>query len=224
MNAIRSLIVCLVGSLFLGSPLGAQDLTKYRGFSLGANLGSVLKLSGQKLADVKMIHSQPMLIQELAWWQSSSSGSSGQPDNIDQMLFSFANGQLYKISVTYDQSSTEGLTASDIVTSISAKYGPPTGLESVIDPAMDALYNLKQGAVASWGNSQVSFDLVRNRYGDQFGLVIYSRRVNAEAELAVLEAVKLEEQEGPQIEADRQKKQIDDLEVARQKNQKSFHP
>jgi len=36
--------------------------------------------------------------------------------------------------------------------------------------------------------------------------------------------VKLEEQEGPNREAERQKKQTDDLEVARQKNRKTFRP
>jgi len=39
-----------------------------------------------------------------------------------------------------------------------------------------------------------------------------------------VEAAKLDEREGPQREAERQKKQLDDLEVARQKNQKSFRP
>jgi hypothetical protein len=34
----------------------------------------------------------------------------------------------------------------------------------------------------------------------------------------------LDFREGPQREADRQKKQTDDLEVARQKNRKIFHP
>jgi len=37
-------------------------------------------------------------------------------------------------------------------------------------------------------------------------------------------AVKLDEQEAPQREAERQKKQMDDLEVARQKNRKIFRP
>jgi hypothetical protein len=38
----------------------------------------------------------------------------------------------------------------------------------------------------------------------------------------VVGAAKLDKQEGPQREADRQKKETDDLEVTRQKNQKSF--
>jgi hypothetical protein len=53
-----------------------------------------------------------------------------------------------------------------------------------------------------------------------FELVIYSKKVNAEAELA--QAVKLDKQEGPQREAARQK--ADALEVTRLKNQKSFRP
>jgi len=52
----------------------------------------------------------------------------------------------------------------------------------------------------------------------------FTKRVNAEAELAIVEAVKLDEQEAPQREAERQKKQMDDLEVARQKNRKIFRP
>jgi hypothetical protein len=57
-----------------------------------------------------------------------------------------------------------------------------------------------------------------------FELVIYSKKVNAEAELALAQAVKLDKQEGPQREAARQKKEADALEVTRLKNQKSFRP
>jgi hypothetical protein len=49
-------------------------------------------------------------------------------------------------------------------------------------------------------------------------------RLNAEADEAIAKAVKLEEQAGPQREADRQKKEADDLEAARQKNRKIFRP
>lgn len=38
------------------------------------------------------------------------------------------------------------------------------------------------------------------------------------------EAVKMDEQEGPKREADRQKKEADELEAVRQKNQKTFLP
>jgi hypothetical protein len=204
--------------------LHAQDLFKYRGFSIGTSLANVLKLSDQKLADVKTIHARPMLVQELTWWPPNLSGRSSQPDNVEQILFSFSNGELYKISVTYDRSSTEGLTTADMVKSISAQYGPATGVESEIDPAMNALYNMKQVSLASWQDSQYSFDLVRTPLSGHFGLVIYSKRVNAEAETGIAQGVKLEEQERPDREADQKKKEADDLGAARQKNQKAFRP
>jgi hypothetical protein len=65
---------------------------------------------------------------------------------------------------------------------------------------------------------------VRSSFNDVLGLVVFSKRANAQAELAIAEAVKLDEQEGPKRETERQKKQVDYLEVARQKNQKSFRP
>jgi hypothetical protein len=165
-----------------------------------------------------------MLIQELTWWPASSPGSSSRPDSVEQILFSFSNGDLYKISVTYEHASIEGLTAEDMVKSISAKYGPPTSVESEIDSVLNARYNMLQKSIASWEDSQYFFALVRAPFTDRFGLVIYSKRVNAEAELAIAEAVKLEEQERPGKEADERKKEADDLEAVRQKNQKTFHP
>jgi len=224
MKTMRSSILCFI-ALFLTAPLlRAQDLSKYRHFTLGMSLTRVLERTDQKMADVKPIHGRPAVVQELNWWPPNVPGNSFQSDSVEQILFSFYNGELYKISVTYDQSSTEGLTAEDMVKSISAKYGPPTYVALAIDSATNDRYDVTQKPVASWADAQYSFNLVRSSFSDHLGLIIYSRRVNAEAELAIVEAVKLDAQEGPQREAERQKKQTDDLEAARQKNRKIFHP
>src|ERR1700736_3476846 len=128
MKMTRVAIFCL-GVLLLGTPmLWAQELANYRNFSLGTNLAAVLKHTDQKLADVKLIHERPALIQELTWWPPSLPGTSFRSDTVEQILFSFDNGELYKISVTYDRGSTEGLTAADMMKAISAKYGPPTNV------------------------------------------------------------------------------------------------
>jgi hypothetical protein len=224
MKTMRSSILCLVVSLLLAPLLRGQDLGKYRHFTLGMNLSKVLERTGQKMTDVKVIHSRPALIQELTWWPPNLPGASFQADTVEQILFSFYDGELYKISVTYDPTTTEGLTAGDMVKSIAAKYGPATNVALESDSAKVDSYDLKQKTVASWEDAQYSFNLVLSSFSDHLGLVIYSKRVNAEAELAIVEAVKLEEQEGPQKEADRVKKQMDDLEVARQKNRKIFRP
>ena len=224
MKTIRSSILCFI-ALFLTAPLlRAQDLSKYRHFTLGMSLTRVLERTDQKMADVKSIHGRPAVVQELNWWPPNVPGNSFQSDSVEQILFSFYNGELYKISVTYDQNSTEGLTAEDMVKSISAKYGPPTYVALAIDSATNDRYDVTQKPVASWADAQYSFNLVRSSFSDHLGLIIYSKRVNTEAELAIVEAVKLDAQEGPQREAERQKKQTDDLEAARQKNRKIFHP
>ena len=224
MKTIRCSILCFVVLLLAAPLLCGQDLSKYRHFTFGMSLIRVLERTDQKMADEKDIHGRPALIQELTWWPPNFPGTSFRSDTVEQILFSFYNADLYKISVTYDRTSTEGLAAEDMVKSISAKYGPPTNIALEGDSATNEQYEVRQKLVASWEDSQYSFRLVRSSFSGDFELVIYSKRLNAEAEVALAEAVKLEKQEEPQREAERQKKDADDLEVTRQKNQKSFRP
>ena len=223
MKTLRGSIVCLV-LLSSVSLLCAQDLSKYRHFTLGMSLTKLLKRTGEKMSDVKTIHGRPALIQEVTWWPPSGPGTSLRSDGVEQVLFSFYNGELYKISVTYDPPATVGLTEEDMVKSISAKYGPATIVAPDIDSPAKPAFNTAQRPVASWEHSQYGVNLVRFNFGDVLGLVVFSKPVNARAELAISEAVKLDEQEDPRREADYQKKLKDDLEAARQKNQKSFRP
>jgi hypothetical protein len=224
MKTLRSSILCFVVLLLVVPLLRAQDLSKYRHFTLGMNLTNFLERTEQKMADVKTIHGRPALIQELTWWPPNVPGTSLRSENVEQILFSFYNGELYKISVTYDRPSTEGLTEEDLVKSISAKYGPATIVAPDVDSATNDRYSAKQKPVALWEDAQYSLSLVRSSFNDVLGLVAFSKRANAQAELAIAEALKLDEQEGPRRDAERQKKQTDDLEVTRQKNQKSFRP
>lgn len=224
MKTMRSSILCLVVLLFASPLLRGQDLSKYRHFTIGMNLNRVLERTDQNIADVKVIHGRPALIQELIWWPPNLPGASYQADAVEQILLSFYNGELYRISVTYDRTSTEGLTAEDLVKSISAKYGPATNLMQELDSAKIDSYDARQRTLASWEDAQYSFNLVRSSFSDGLGLTIYSKRVNAAAELATVQAVELEKEEAPKREAERQKKQSDDLETARQKNRKIFRP
>ena len=224
MKTMRSSILCFVALLLFAPLLRGQDLSKYRHFTLGMSLTRVLERTDQKMADVKVIHGRPALIQELTLWPPNLPGTSFRSDTVEQILLSFYNAELYKISVTYDRTSTEGLTAEDMVKSISAKYGPATSVKPEVDSATNERYDMRQKPVATWEDSQYSFNLVRSSFSGSFELLIYSKRLNAEAEVALAEAVKLEKQEEPQREAERQKKQIGDLEATRQKNQKSFRP
>src|SRR5207253_907063 len=86
------------------------------------------------------------------------------------------------------------------------------------------LYRTTEKVIARWEDSQYSINLVRSRFLNSFALSMFSKRLNAQAEAAIARSIKLEGQEDPQKEIDRQKKKTDDLEAARQKNRKMFRP
>ena len=65
-------------------------------------------------------------MQELEWPIWLSGGSSPQTDPVKTILFSFYNGELFRIVVNYDRDETEGLTSEDMIEAISAKYGTAT--------------------------------------------------------------------------------------------------
>jgi hypothetical protein len=224
MKTLRVSAFCFVVLLFIVSLLSGQDLSKYRHFTLGMSLTKLLERTDQKMTDVTTIHSRPALIQELSWWPPKASGTSLQSDSVERVLFSFYNGELYKISVTYDRLFTEGLTEEDMVRSISVKYGHATIAAPELDPSLNGRYDSKQKPVASWEDAQYSLSLVRSSFNDVLGLVALAKRANAQAEAATAEAANLDQQEGPKREAERLKKQMDDLQVTRERNQRSFRP
>jgi hypothetical protein len=224
MKTMRTTVLSLVVLLLAAPILRAQDFSKYRNFSLGTNLAAVLKHTDQRLLDVKATHDGSLLFQELTWHPANGMGVSYRSESVDELVFSFYKGELYKIVVTYDRTSTEGLTADDMVKSISAKYGPATSVALEIDSSANEQYAVRGKPVASWDDSQYSLNLLRSSYSNAFALVIYSKRVNAEADAALMQTVKVDEQEAPQKAIERQKKEADAIELTRQKNQKSFRP
>ena len=225
MKTIRGLALCLIVMLFMPLLLHAQDLSKYRGFSFGMSPAAVLKQTDMKMADVKTLHSQPALIQELTWWLPMLPGNSYQADSVREILFTFCNGQLYRMSATYDRSAIEGLTAEDLMQSIAAKYGPPIDPVTEIDLSTgERRGGPEEKAVAHWEDAKYSLTLSRSYLVNSFTLIMYSLQTNAAADEAMAKALKLEEQQGPQKEADRQKKEADELALARLKNLQSFRP
>src|SRR4030088_2921784 len=176
MKTMRSSILCFVVLLLTAPLLRGQDFSKYRHFTFGMSLSRVLERTDQKMADVRVIHARPALVQELNWWPPNLLGTSFRSDTVEQILFSFYNAELYKISVIYDRTSTEGLTAEDMVKSISAKYGPATSVKSEVDSATNERYDMKQRPVATWEDTQYSLNLIRSSFSGDFQLVIYSKR------------------------------------------------
>jgi len=211
-------------------PLGyAQDLSSYRNFHLGTSLAEVAKQADIKASEVRSICQRPALIQELEWQAWSSYSSSSQADPVKEILFDFYNGELFRILVSYDQDRTEGLTDEDIILSISAKYGTPTRPAGTISIYSSShLYSQNEKVIARWEDGQYSFNLFRSSYQSTPGMLIFSKRLELIAQAAMVEAIRLDAQEAPQREIDRQRKQDEEKRAAGQKvrpaNKASFRP
>ncbi len=224
MKMMRRVVFSLVMILLSAPLIHGQDLSKYRNFSLGMSLVELSNQVDLKPLQSKLIHKHPAVIQELTWWPRESSGSSLQADTVWQVFFTLYNGELYRILVTYDRDATKGLTAEDMVRAISAQYGTATRPDTQISFPTNELYRSTEKVIARWEDSQYSINLFRATSLNSFGLVMFSKRLDRQAEAAMAESVNLERQEDLQREIDRQKKETDKLEVARQKNTKIFRP
>src|SRR5438876_979880 len=97
MKTIRATVLCLVVLLLAAPIIRAQDFSKYRDFSLGTNLVAVLKHTDQRLLDVKATHDGSLLFQELTWRRANGIGVSYRSESVDELVFSFYKGELYKI-------------------------------------------------------------------------------------------------------------------------------
>ncbi len=224
MKMMRSLGISLVVILLSAPFVRGQDLSKYRDFSLGMSLPELSSQVDLKPLQAKLIQKHPAVIQELTCWPSGSSDYSRQTDSVRQIFFSFYNGELFRILVTYDHAATHGLTAEDMVQAISTKYGNPTRPVGEISFPTNELYRSTEKVIARWEDSQYSINLVRSRFLNSYALFMFSKRPDAQVEAALAKSIKLKGQEESQEEMDRQKKETDDLEAARQKNRRIFRP
>ncbi len=224
MKVIRKVAISLALVLLTTQLISAQDLSRYRKFELGTSLTALSKQIGQDPHQATLIHQSPAVIQELKYWPVETSYSAVPAEPVSQISFSFYNGELYRIAVTYDQNAIEGMTEDDMVRAVSARYGTGTRLYPEINLPTHDPYMSPEKIVARWEDPQSSVVLFHANSSDSFGLVVSSKRLDAEAEAAIAESVKLDERQAPQKEIDRQKKVADDLDIARLKNMKTFRP
>jgi hypothetical protein len=223
----RSLVVSflLIMVILLSTPqVHAQDLSRYRNFSFGMTVTDLSKQIDQQPANAAVVHERPALIQELTWLPIQPYDLSRPAEPVEQILFSFYNGALYRMLVTYDSSATKGLTDEDMIRVVSAKYGVATRpVATVINFPMNPSYKATERVIARWEDSQYSLNLFRS-YVDTFAIVMFTKQLDTQAGISIAESVKLEQQEAPLKEAARVKKGADDLELDRQKNIKTLRP
>jgi hypothetical protein len=229
MITARSLAVSIFCAVFSTPFIYAQDLSRYREFQFGMNLLAVAKQADVNPSEAKIIHQRPAMIQELEWRLRRPLAASPQADPVKEVLFSFYNGDLFRMVISYDRERTEGLTDEDMVEAISASYGPASRpAAKIILFCSSHIYNDSEKVTARWEDSQYSFNLFRSSYQPIFGMVVFSKRLDALAQLAIVEAIRLDDQEAPQREKERQEKEAEDKRAAQEKlrpvNKANFRP
>jgi hypothetical protein len=192
----------LTAFLILGSMSAAAvagDLSRYREFQLGSDLSTVSKQIGVSPSQAKVIHKRPALIQELNW-RPQPLGASSDTEPVQEVIFSFHEGQLFRIDVNYDRYQTEGLTSADIVAAISATYGMAVQPLAPL-PSEQGRYGDQEEILAQWQDAEYSYRLARSSYGPSYMLIGVSKKLDTQAQAAILAAVKLDDQEAPQRDA-----------------------
>jgi hypothetical protein len=203
-----------------------RDLSKYRSFRLGTDLATVAKQAGMSPTRASVVHRLPALIQELDW-RPQPLGSSPKTESAQEVVFSFYDGELFRVAINYDRYQTEGLTADDVIDAISATYGiaeKPPAPANAVEGGSGGLEEI----VARWQDSQYCFDLIRSSYGPTFRLIGALKRLQAPALAAITEAKRLEDREAPLKEAARiaaeKEAERAKLEKSRLENKPKFRP
>jgi len=204
--------------LLVFSPLlcGA-DLSTYRGFQFGMGLNAAVNHSGMDISEVTVIHERPARIQELTW------NPSGDTDPVQQVLFSFYNGQLFRMAVDYDGQKTAGLSIHDIIEAMPARYGVATypAVETLLP---SAAFSEGVRVVARWEDADYSLNLVQAPYGSKFGLIAFSKRLDGLAQAAIATGMHLDEQEAPQRQKMEEQNAQTKLDETRLVNKPHFRP
>jgi hypothetical protein len=231
MSATQPIVIAL-GLALVVQVASAQDRSSYRGFRLGSDLSSIATVAKVAASGAKTIHQRPALIQELDWRPAymMTGSPTAQNDAVQRIVFTFYNDQLFKLVVSYDRRKTNGLTDGDMIEAISTTYG--TALlqssshnQNIVDSEID----LELGSpLALWGDADYAVGLYRSSFASEFRLVVSSPRLAALAGIAVAEAIRLDQREAPQREADRKNKEAEDARASQEKarlaNKATFKP
>ena len=176
--------------------------------------------------EARVLHRRPELIQDLIWLPPS--GSSREGDSVRKVLFSFYNGQLFRILIDYDRRRTEGLTVGDMVEALSATYGVATLPITEGMRSLTPVSHATDKVLASWEDPQSSITLFRSSYQSAFGLVVLSKQLDDLARVATAQAVLMDREQAPQGEIEHQQKVFEDARVkeahARVVNKVTFRP
>jgi hypothetical protein len=215
---------CVVLAVWTAS---AAELSRYREFELGSSVAAVTAVTLSAERDLKILHNRPALLQEVTWQPRYMTGPPvADRNSIGEIVFSFVDDRLFKMTVVYERGRTTGLTNADMIAALTELYGVPTGKAAPPRATADALDTAV--VIAEWRREDTHMSLRRGRYNESFSLVITSVSLDAIARKAQASALVMDVREAPAREAALLKKRADEQrqveEQTRTANKKVFTP
>jgi hypothetical protein len=227
MKCMRPLAI-VAGVIVTAQVASAQDTSRYRTYALESTLETVVAGTGGRVTDVTTLHERPAKIQELEWRAPYRISGHEPADPVRDIAFTFFDGALYQIVVSYDRDRTDGLTNSDIIASLSTVYGNPALRSAKTRMSRPAAALPDATVVAHWEDASSLLVLVRGTYSPEFQLILISKPLSTRAQRAIAEAIRLETIEAPRRELEQRKQEAAAASAAREKtrttNKTAFRP
>jgi hypothetical protein len=210
-------------SIAAGAPTTAL---RYRDFIIGGSMGTVRNALGPHAREVEVRFDRPVPLHRLMWRPAFLTASGDQADDsIREIVFDFVADQLYRMTVSYDERKTDGLTHADVLTSLEDTFGPASvrksgrgGVSAVGDATI----------LAQWRTADGEISLRHFDYSRSYQLRLSSTALESAARVAETRAVALEARERPARAAAQRRQLAEDERIERQsvrdRNKAGFRP
>ncbi len=227
----RTLVTLAISVVFLTVGITGQTRLQYRNFALGSSLASISSLTGMPASAATTTHRRPAVLQDMKWrpsrWVTGSRSASTDP--VEQIVFSFYDDQLFRLVVDYRPERTQGMTDADLTEAVSTMFGASLA-RLPRDGRAASQRNVESGPpIARWAGPGHAVELYRSSsYRRPFRLIVTNPALDTLAQQAAIQARRLDDQEAPQRELARQKKEQEDsraaVDKARTLNKETFRP
>ena len=158
--------------VLVSTPLqGDAQWSRYRAVTLGDAVATVVERLAIEEPTIKVLYERPSLVQELTWRPHRFiSGVSVTPDPLGELVLTFMDGKLVRMTATYDRDRTEGLSDGDFLELLGATYG----LARIPARATGAVRYEPRRTVGNWGDEDAMVRLWSEDHPRRVGLTITS--------------------------------------------------
>ena len=187
--------------VFVSTPLyGDGQWARYRSVMLGDSVATAIERLQIVEPTIKVLYERPALVQELTWRPHRFiSGLANTSDPLGELVLTFMDGRLVRMTATYDRDRTEGLSDADLIELLGTTYG----LARLESRSTGVARAEPRRTIGSWGDDDALVRLWSEEHPRRVGLTITSAG-DVELQTALINGRDAERDAAPQRELARQ--------------------